>query len=100
MTRTQGNGVGRACQVILCLAGIGGGHLLAQGVDLVLRGFFQFIDFDAHRFLLVCSHIAEISHDSIDFSLFAQVLESELLNVFCILGRELRHFFKELVYLV
>ena len=34
VTGAQGDGVGRTCQILVVVAGIGRGDLLAQGVDL------------------------------------------------------------------
>lgn len=84
----------------MVVAGVSRGDLLAQGVDLFLSGFFQFVDLDAYSLFLVCGDIAEVSHDSIDLAFLAQVLEPELLDVVCVLGRELRYFFEKLIYLV
>jgi len=93
MTGAQGDRVGRACQVLVVVAGIGKGDLLAQRVDLVLSDFFQLVDLDAYGFFLVCGHVTEVCHDGIDLTFLAQVLESELLDVVCVLSRELRYFF-------
>ena len=100
VTGTQSDRVGRTRQVLVVVAGIGRGDLLAQGVDLVLSGFFQFVDLDAYGLFLVSGHIAEVCHDGIDLTFFAQILESELLDVVCVLGRQLRYFFEKLIYLV
>jgi len=100
VTGAQGDGVGRTCQILVVVAGVSRGDLLAQGVDLVLSGFFQFVDLDANGLFLVSGHIAEVCHDGIDLTFFAQILESELLDVVCVLGRELRYFFEKLIYLV
>ena len=48
VTGAQGDGVGRTCQILVVVAGVSRGDLLAQGVDLVLSGFFQFVDLDAN----------------------------------------------------
>ena len=92
MTCTQIDGISRAGEIELltiCLLDL---NLLAKLIDLLLRVFLQLINLDADGLFLVGSHIAEISHESIDLAFLAQILQAEFLHVLGILGLEAVNF--------
>ena len=92
MTRTQVDGIRRTCEVEFLSIGFLGLNLLAKLIDFLLRVLFQLINLDADGLFLVGSHIAEISHESIDFAFLAQILQAEFIHVLGILGLEAVNF--------
>ena len=100
MTGTQLNGVGRTCQVLCIVAAATALALLTQSVDALQSGLLQFVDFHAHRLLLVGSDITEIGHQRRYLTLLAQVFQTQgfyLLRIRC--GKPI-HFFEQLLNLL
>ena len=100
MARAQRNGVGRAREVdVLGLArGSRCLHLLLQRIDVVESLLFQLVELDAHGFLLVGSHVAEVRHQRVDFALAAQVFQTKLFNLLGAVGRQAADFLQQCFY--
>ena len=92
VARAQGYRVCRAREVELLARGLLGLDLFAKLVDLVLGVLLQLVYFNADSLLLVGRHIAEISHEGVDFAFLAQILQAKLLHFVGVLRRERTHF--------
>ena len=95
MARAKAHRVGGACQVKVVLAVGLSLHLFLQFVDTLLCQLLQFIDFDADDLFLVSGYIAEVGHQLGDFTLLAEVLQTQLFYFVGVLCRNGAHFLEQ-----
>ena len=98
MACTQSHRISRTGQVDVVAACVSLFHLLLESVDLGKSSLLQFVDFDTNLFFLVAWHIAEVGHEGIDFTLFAEILDAKLFYFFCVLSSQRIYFFQEFFY--
>ena len=91
VTRTQTNGVGRAREIQRGVILLGRRQLLFQRVETLLERRFELIEVDAHLFLLVCSHVAEVGHELVHLSFLTQKFEAQGFELLFVLGFQLIH---------
>ena len=92
--------VGRAGKVDVVALSLGSSEVVAQRVDFVEGHLFQFVDTNAHSFLLVGSHVSEILHQCVNLTFLAQIFQSQSLNILGIRCREFADFFQQLFYFI
>ena len=98
MTCTQSHWISCTGQVDVIAACVSLFHLILESVDLGKGSLLQFVDFDTNLFFLVAWHIAEVGHEGIDFTLFAEILDAKLFYFFCVLSSQRIYFFQEFFY--
>ena len=91
--------VSRACQVDVVSRFLSLCVLLFQIVDLLQSCLLQLVDLHTYNLLLIRRYVAEVSHESCNLALFAQVFKSQLFNLFSIRCCKIVHFLKKLFYL-
>ena len=97
MACAQPDGVSGACQVEVVAIRILAFELLLQGVDFLLCLVLEFVQLHAHFLFLFGGHAAEVGHQFVDGTLFAEVFDAERLQFFGVGGRQCFHFLQKLV---
>ena len=94
-------GIGRTSQVNIRIDVVFRLIFCLEGLDLLGSSSLQCIQLLAKFALLVSSHIAELCHQASDLALLAKILDTQRLNVFCVVclqGLNLGHHGVNLLY--